>query len=129
MLDIHRWLGIMRLVMEIKTIEELDKAISDGPFTQLGMYPKYFITNDGGVLSFKSVVDNIELIKDAIKDNDRFGWRVCELGVVAVLRPQRSANRVGLRAHRGERLKVKIKKFFGSLSRGGLFCVYIRVLR
>ena len=77
MLDIHRCLGIMRLVMEIKTIEELDKAISDGPFTQLGMYPKYFITNDGGVLSFKSVVDNIELIKDAIKDNDRFGWRVC----------------------------------------------------
>lgn len=72
----------MGLVMEIKTIEELEKAISDGPFTQLGMYPKYFITNDGGILSFKSVVDNVELIKDSINDkSDVGGWRVCACDV------------------------------------------------
>jgi hypothetical protein len=78
MLDIHRWLGIMRLVMEIKTIEELDKAISDGPYTQLGLYPKFFITTDGGVLSFDSVKKHIELIREAISDKaDVGGWRVC----------------------------------------------------
>jgi hypothetical protein len=82
MLDIHRWLGIMRLVMEIKTIEELDKAISDGPYTQLGMYPKFFITTDGGVLSFDSVKKHIELIREAISDKaDVGGWRVCACDV------------------------------------------------
>lgn len=75
-------LGIMSLVMEIQTIADLEKAISDGPYTQLGMYPKYFITTDGGILSFKSVVDNVELIKDAIKDKDETGgWRVCACDV------------------------------------------------
>lgn len=71
----------MCFVMEIKTTEELEKAIADGPYTQLGCYPKYFITNDGGILSFKSVVENLEIIKEAIKDNDRFGWRVCACDV------------------------------------------------
>lgn len=63
--------------MEINTIAELEKAISDGPYTQLGMYPKYFITNDGGILSFETVVKEAERIKEAIKDDDDFGWRVC----------------------------------------------------
>lgn len=67
----------MRLVMEIHTIADLEKAISDGKYTQLGMYPKYFVTKDGGVLSFESVFHNIELVKDAIKDKDNSGWLVC----------------------------------------------------
>lgn len=77
MLDIRSGLGIMRLVMEIKTIAELEKAIADGPYTQLGMYPKYFITECGGVLSFETVVDNVERIKEAITDRHYSGWLVC----------------------------------------------------
>ncbi len=72
----------MRLVMEIKTIEELDKAISDGPYTQLGCYPKYFVTNDGGILSFKSVVENIELIKFSTANTE--GLNMSEQNAVKV---------------------------------------------
>lgn len=63
--------------MEIITIEDFEKALSTNGFTDLGCYPLYFVTNDGGLLSFKSAKENAELIKEAIKDDDNFGWRVC----------------------------------------------------
>lgn len=71
-------LGIMHVIMEIKTIADLEKCISDGPYSNLGRYPKYFVTSDRGILSFNSVVRNLELIKDSINGSaDVSGWRVC----------------------------------------------------
>ena len=81
LLEILRLIGIVIFVMEIKTISDLEMAVSYGKYTQLGMYPKYFITNDGGVLSFESVINNIEIVKGAINDDSRDGWRVCACDV------------------------------------------------
>jgi hypothetical protein len=67
--------------MEIKTTENFETALKTNGFTDLGCYPLYFMTSDGGLLSFKSAVQNAELIKDAIKDNDNSGWRVCACDV------------------------------------------------
>lgn len=67
----------MSLVMEIITIEDFETALKTNGYTSLGCYPLYFVTNDGGLLSFKSAVKNAERIKEAIKDDDDFGWRVC----------------------------------------------------
>ena len=67
----------MTFTMLIKTVQDFETALKTNGFTDLGCYPLYFITNDGGVLSFKSAKDNAKLIKSAIEDNDDFGWRVC----------------------------------------------------
>ena len=71
----------MIYVMNINTIEDFETALKTNGFTDLGCYPLYFITNDGGVLSFESCVKHADLVKDAIKDNDAFGWRVCAYDV------------------------------------------------
>ena len=69
--------GIMYLVMNIQTIEDFENALKTNGFTSLGCYPLYFITNDGGILSFETCVEEADRIREAIKDNDDFGWRVC----------------------------------------------------
>jgi hypothetical protein len=58
------------------SIEQFNADLESGAYTQLGMYPKYFITSDGGCLSFKSALENAELIRNEIKDGDFMGWRV-----------------------------------------------------
>lgn len=71
----------MSLVMEINTIENFETALQTNGFTSLGCYPLYFITNDGGILSFETCVKEADRIKEAIKDDDDFGWRVCACDV------------------------------------------------
>ena len=59
------------------SVSQFNKDLENGPYTQLGMYPKYFITSDGCSLSFKSALENAELIRDSINDKaDVSGWRV-----------------------------------------------------
>lgn len=52
----------------IDTVEEFEKALANGPSTFPGMYPVYFLTADGGVLSFEAAKAEQELIKAAITD-------------------------------------------------------------
>lgn len=42
----------------IKGLNEVKAALRQGPYTDLGGYPVYFIMQDGSPLSFQTVMDN-----------------------------------------------------------------------
>lgn len=76
--------------MIIKTVFDFNKALESGPYTWPGMYPIYFITADGAVLSWKAAIEEQALIRDSIIDSPfngdqwpRFtdGWRVVAMEV------------------------------------------------
>lgn len=59
------------------TIQDFEKHLEEGPYAWPGGYPKYFITEDGGVLSFDSAKENKDEIIDAMKEGrDNKQWRV-----------------------------------------------------
>jgi len=61
----------------IYSVQRFDYDLSGGAYTEIGRYPKYFITSDGGTLSFESAKQNAELIRDSIRDEaDVGGWNV-----------------------------------------------------
>jgi len=62
--------------MLINNIIELQTSLAGGSLTDVGGYPKYWVTKDGGTLSFDAVHDNIDLVKSAIKDSDDDSWQV-----------------------------------------------------
>jgi hypothetical protein len=55
--------------MKIKTVEDLTRVIEQGPCAWPGGYPLYFITEDGGPMSFQAVKDERQQIEAAILDN------------------------------------------------------------
>jgi hypothetical protein len=61
--------------MEVKTSQQFIEALKFA-YTELGMYPKYFITSDGACLSWQSAKNNAEQICQAIEDKSSCGWRV-----------------------------------------------------
>lgn len=63
------------------TVEQFNAQLTSGAFAWPGGYPLYFITSDGGALSFESATKNADLIRAAITDKDDSGWRVvgCEV--------------------------------------------------
>jgi hypothetical protein len=66
--------------MEIKYVWDFNKALADGAHVWPGGYPLYFVTADGGALSFASAQENAAQIRDAIIQNDTHGgW--CVIGV------------------------------------------------
>ncbi|NQV21854.1 MAG: hypothetical protein HQ511_10615 [Rhodospirillales bacterium] len=66
---------------DIKTTSDLKATLRAGAWAWPGGYPLYFITNDGGALSFKTVREELPLILSAIQDNDSGGWRVVACAV------------------------------------------------
>ena len=63
--------------MEINNVKDLEEALERGPYAWPGGYPCFFITNDGAALSFDTVKDNIDDVREAMADpNDHSGWRV-----------------------------------------------------
>ena len=63
--------------MKIQTISDFRRAMRAGPYAWPGGYPVYFITADGGALSFKSARACRREILNAIADNaSRSGWRI-----------------------------------------------------
>ena len=62
--------------MNINTISDFRHAIRNGPYAWPGGYPMFFITSDGGVLSFASAKKNRRNILEAIRDHSNCGWRV-----------------------------------------------------
>lgn len=54
--------------MNITTAKEFIAALRSGPYTSHGSYPVYFITKDGGSLSYKSARENALLIARSIRD-------------------------------------------------------------
>src|SRR5574337_870491 len=63
--------------MKINTVRDFGEALKNGPYAWPGGYPIFFITSDGGALSFATAWNERALIVQAILDNDRRGgWRV-----------------------------------------------------
>lgn len=76
--------------MEIRNVFDFNKALEIGPYAWPGGYPLYFITADGGVLSWQAAIDEQALIRDSIIDypfnGDQMphftdGWRVVALEI------------------------------------------------
>jgi hypothetical protein len=61
---------------EINSVANLKATLRMGEFTDLGGYPLYLITSDGGSLSFESAKQNFKSIVDSIKNQINDGWRV-----------------------------------------------------
>jgi len=63
--------------MDIKTIGDFRRAMRAGPYAWPGGYPVFFITADGGALSFKAARDNRREVVSAIACDDKGGgWRI-----------------------------------------------------
>jgi hypothetical protein len=58
------------------TVQEFLKHLKEGPYTFPGAYPKYFITKDGGILSFKAAKEMKDEIISAINDGYDDQWLV-----------------------------------------------------
>ena len=67
--------------MMITTVQQFRETIENGPYTFPGAYPVFFITSDGGALSFDAAKDNANLIKDSIENHHNDGWRVIAVAV------------------------------------------------
>ena len=65
-------------IMKIKSVQGLDDVMEGnlGGYAFPGGYPIFFVTSDGGVLSYAAVQDNRGEIDEAIRDRDNSGWRV-----------------------------------------------------
>jgi hypothetical protein len=61
---------------DIATVADLKATLRNGGYAWPGGYPLYFITNDGAALSFETVRREFRIVADAIRQNDRSGWRV-----------------------------------------------------
>jgi hypothetical protein len=60
----------------IETAQELKATLRAGEYAWPGGYPLYFITSDGGALSFQTVRDNLSGVLDSIKTRCDDGLRV-----------------------------------------------------
>lgn len=62
--------------MKINTIHDFIGSLRDGAYTGLGGYPKYWITEDGGILSHRACLENVLAIGRAIRYSSEPQWRV-----------------------------------------------------
>jgi hypothetical protein len=62
--------------VQIKTVKDLGAALKAGPYAWPGGYPIFFVTADGGALSFATVWEERKIIARAIADGDDAQWRV-----------------------------------------------------
>ena len=67
--------------MHIKTISDFRRAYRHGPCAWPGGYPLYFITSDGGALSFEAVKQERRNILDSIATGCDDGWRVVGMDI------------------------------------------------
>lgn len=73
--------------MIINSVADLDEALDAGKYTGVGGYPLYYITCDGAALSYDTVKDEYDLIREAVADYEADnsvpcdGWRVVALDV------------------------------------------------
>lgn len=63
------------------TAHGLKRSLRQGPYTWPGAYPCYFVTADGGALSFDSVRENFRSVLHSVKHNQNDGWQVVAVEV------------------------------------------------
>jgi len=61
---------------EIKTVADLKATLRAGAWAWPGGYPMYFITSDGGALSFETVRKEFRRIAESVRDQAKDGWTV-----------------------------------------------------
>jgi len=67
--------------MNIHTVDDFNAALERGPYAWPGGYPLFFITDDGGALSFDAAESEAEYIRDSIENQVSDGWRVVALAI------------------------------------------------
>lgn len=65
------------------TVREFFDSLRRGPYTSVGCYPVFWITMDGGTLSFKACMENAAQIGRAIRDGKGGAWADKQWQVVA----------------------------------------------
>ena len=60
----------------IRTVAQLKATLRNGEYAWPGGYPMYFITDDGGALSFDTVRAELRSVIDSIRNQISDGWRV-----------------------------------------------------
>lgn len=62
--------------MSTYTISDFRRDMRHGAYAWPGGYPRFFVMSDGEALSFEAAKAERRLILEAIRDQDRSGWRV-----------------------------------------------------
>jgi hypothetical protein len=63
--------------MKIESVSDFRRAMRYGPYAWPGAYPIYFITADGGVLSYAAAKAERRQVVRAIGHSESFsGWRI-----------------------------------------------------
>jgi hypothetical protein len=65
----------------IQTVAHLKATLRAGSYAWPGGYPLYFITTDGGALSFETVRDEFSNVVWSVKNQANDGWQVCACDV------------------------------------------------
>ena len=68
--------------MQIESLAQVKAALRNGPFTDLGGYPLYFIAADGEALSFGAVRERFREVCADMLDMSRLSqWRIVGLEI------------------------------------------------
>ena len=65
-----------RVFRRIDCGRQLCSTLRSGPFVWPGGYSTAFVTNDGGVLCRRCVLDNLQSVIDSIRNRINDGWKV-----------------------------------------------------
>ena len=73
---------VARHYREIDSINKLKSSLRAGEYTFPGCYRLFFYTEDGSVLSFESVLDNLQEIFYSMIHDMKDGWSIVGMGSV-----------------------------------------------
>jgi hypothetical protein len=69
-------------MLTVRTVSDFRRIYRAGPYAWPGSYPCYFVTADGGVLSWKAAKEcRREILHAIASDDSRSGWRVVAVEV------------------------------------------------
>lgn len=63
------------------TVQQFNEQLESGAYAWPGGYPLYFITSDGGALSFAAAKSEADAIRESIANGCNDGWRVVAVDV------------------------------------------------
>lgn len=67
--------------MQINTIGDFRRAVRNGPYAWPGGYPCFWLMSDGEACAFGVAKSERRNMLEALRDNDRNGWRPVALEI------------------------------------------------